>query len=714
MKVPQFYVRSNVHMTNLDNAIQRLLVNESLLDVTLACDGHKFQCHRLVLAAASPLFEQLLKEHPKEHPIVIIPLGIKWHILKSLIDFMYRGQTCVDQVELKTLVESAELLQVIGLYDPETQFREVYSDENDDGNCDKEDNNDKEIEEERSQSCPNSDQEENQCHYQENEQHNALEEREEPQTSQVIMKSGNENENGDHIVKKKRCQRRDQNKEVIVDYIEINDSQGELSADEDAITKDDEIRSFEKTKEGESENEEESDETNQLENNNLQHVSPMPVTTDETTQTSSTNDIIPTIRVKPTIKLINLFKLNRPGDSNQSSSKGPWTYIHIPAKSNLQYSNEKVAPVDSFHTAMPQLMPLKTPNSCPVVIANPVIQETTKSELATKGSVPSFLKFNSSSMAISIKNFDQSRTKEKHDMLDMPPESESEERLNQQQDLHQSIGLQKIKEEPQVKTEAMDFDVAQDNYIPEESEAENIICQPNVSYIYDGHDKDIEHIDDDEDGVCIDYDRLVAETYGNSQENPHYMEKNNTIKKLNKKSKKSKSQLLSYMVTEAKTEPSNIKPKLTKHRHHNFVQHQRHKDPPTLVPLSVMNAGLGPKHLNSHKNNDKKQNKGFSNSAFGDGGCPAINSSESHSQNAVILRNPRCNQPRHYSNESLYAALMAVKYGDSIYRASRLHQVPRKTLRNWMKRWDIKSQYPMPKQLKDAAKKKKLNQTQST
>lgn len=39
--------------------------------------------------------------------------------------------------------------------------------------------------------------------------------------------------------------------------------------------------------------------------------------------------------------------------------------------------------------------------------------------------------------------------------------------------------------------------------------------------------------------------------------------------------------------------------------------------------------------------------------------------------------------------------------------ASQIHRVPRKTLRNWMKRWHIKSVYPMPHQLKQAAEKKR-------
>lgn len=73
-----------------------------------------------------------------------------------------------------------------------------------------------------------------------------------------------------------------------------------------------------------------------------------------------------------------------------------------------------------------------------------------------------------------------------------------------------------------------------------------------------------------------------------------------------------------------------------------------------------------------------------------------------------ILRNPRGNQTRTYTTDNLWSALMDVKSGESIYRASQQHKVPRKTLRNWMKRCCIKSAYPMPSQLKEAAEKKKL------
>lgn len=79
---------------------------------------------------------------------------------------------------------------------------------------------------------------------------------------------------------------------------------------------------------------------------------------------------------------------------------------------------------------------------------------------------------------------------------------------------------------------------------------------------------------------------------------------------------------------------------------------------------------------------------------------------------ALYLRNPRGNTSRNYTQEELFMALNAIKEGLSIYRASQQYKVPRKTLRNWMKRWQIKSAFPMPAQLRRAAEKRKEHQDQ--
>ncbi|KAH9645840.1 hypothetical protein HF086_015200 [Spodoptera exigua] len=48
---------------------------------------------------------------------------------------------------------------------------------------------------------------------------------------------------------------------------------------------------------------------------------------------------------------------------------------------------------------------------------------------------------------------------------------------------------------------------------------------------------------------------------------------------------------------------------------------------------------------------------------------------------------------KQYSSQHLRDALIAVKKGYSVYAASNKFGVPRKTLRNWMEKYDIKSQF---------------------
>lgn len=78
----------------------------------------------------------------------------------------------------------------------------------------------------------------------------------------------------------------------------------------------------------------------------------------------------------------------------------------------------------------------------------------------------------------------------------------------------------------------------------------------------------------------------------------------------------------------------------------------------------------------------------------------------------LLLRHPRGNQVRAYTEEELLTALNEIKAGLSIYKASQKYRVPRKTLRNWMKRWKIKSVHPMPIQLQRAAIKRKEERDQ--
>lgn len=93
----------------------QLLAGQRFVDVTLACEGHQVHCHRLVLAACSTFFENLLGENPCKHPIIILPREIKLWAIQALVDFMYKGEVNVSQAGLPDLMKCAEILKIRGL-----------------------------------------------------------------------------------------------------------------------------------------------------------------------------------------------------------------------------------------------------------------------------------------------------------------------------------------------------------------------------------------------------------------------------------------------------------------------------------------------------------------------------------------------------------------------------------------------------------------------
>lgn len=67
-----------------------------------------------------------------------------------------------------------------------------------------------------------------------------------------------------------------------------------------------------------------------------------------------------------------------------------------------------------------------------------------------------------------------------------------------------------------------------------------------------------------------------------------------------------------------------------------------------------------------------------------------------------------------YGKENMQISEIVANPQSKPCRASQVHKVPRKTLRNWMKRWHIKSAYPMPVQLRQAAEKSKRRKQSSS
>ena len=100
---------------NIKTAFGNLRDEKDFSDVTLAFeDGQQFEAHKVVLAASSPFFQNLLKRNKHPHPIIYM-WGVKSEDLSAIIDFLYCGEASVDQENLDSFLSIAEDLKLRGL-----------------------------------------------------------------------------------------------------------------------------------------------------------------------------------------------------------------------------------------------------------------------------------------------------------------------------------------------------------------------------------------------------------------------------------------------------------------------------------------------------------------------------------------------------------------------------------------------------------------------
>lgn len=122
----QFCLRWNNYQSNLTCVFDQLLQSESFVDVTLACDGNQIKAHKIVLSACSPYFQSLFFENPCQHPIIIMR-DVKWAELKAIVEFMYKGEINVNQDQISPLLAIAEMLQIRGLAEVNSETTSIGS-----------------------------------------------------------------------------------------------------------------------------------------------------------------------------------------------------------------------------------------------------------------------------------------------------------------------------------------------------------------------------------------------------------------------------------------------------------------------------------------------------------------------------------------------------------------------------------------------------------
>ena len=98
---------------NIKSVFGNLRGDNDFTDVTLACeDGQQVEAHKVILAASSPFFKNLLSRNRHSHPLIYIR-EMKYDDLLAIVDFLYRGEANVLQENLDSFLAIAAELQVI-------------------------------------------------------------------------------------------------------------------------------------------------------------------------------------------------------------------------------------------------------------------------------------------------------------------------------------------------------------------------------------------------------------------------------------------------------------------------------------------------------------------------------------------------------------------------------------------------------------------------
>ena len=108
-------LKLNDFQENLNSAFGSLREDKDFTDVTLACeDGSQVEAHKVILAASSPFFRDILNKNKHSHPLIFMR-GLKSQVLLAIMDFLYIGEANVQKENLDSFLALAEELRLKGL-----------------------------------------------------------------------------------------------------------------------------------------------------------------------------------------------------------------------------------------------------------------------------------------------------------------------------------------------------------------------------------------------------------------------------------------------------------------------------------------------------------------------------------------------------------------------------------------------------------------------
>merc|ERR1711935_1281321 len=111
---PMYMLQWHEHHASFFRLMEDLCREQSLTDVTITCGDVSLEAHSLILGASSPILRSILaKGEGKKQTLHFMDMN-PYH-MQLLLQYMYRGEISVPQIELAPLMASARSLQVKGL-----------------------------------------------------------------------------------------------------------------------------------------------------------------------------------------------------------------------------------------------------------------------------------------------------------------------------------------------------------------------------------------------------------------------------------------------------------------------------------------------------------------------------------------------------------------------------------------------------------------------
>jgi len=120
----KYSISSPSHTATSKYLFENLLTDDEFSDVTLFCDDDDrvIKSHRSILSAFSPFFRNILRKLTVPGGSIYLS-GVKSKFLSSILEYMHKGETLVQERDLASFIECAEKLQVLGIY-PVANFQQ--------------------------------------------------------------------------------------------------------------------------------------------------------------------------------------------------------------------------------------------------------------------------------------------------------------------------------------------------------------------------------------------------------------------------------------------------------------------------------------------------------------------------------------------------------------------------------------------------------------